>query len=384
MKIAFIASFFGINIGGAEKSIGILANLLRDNNVDVTIFTTRGYSGDNNVININRTSWLPNKILILGNKILDLFLYHEIKRTIKYNGPFDLIHIQDLYLLPACTKIIEELNIPAVVTIRDKLPKEIYEGDYNFFFTYLGRIILKSRNHVWIDNLKKFKHIIVTSNFIKNELLKLSIDKNNISIIPNPCPLWENGGKVIDSTDKKFLKIFSAGSLFKGKGFDILIKAVAKIKNKQNIKLLIAGDGPYKKNLVKLIKSLNLNKVFLLGKIPFIEMQELYFTSDIVVFPAIYPESFGRIALEGMMAGKPVIASNVGGIPDVVENNKTGILVSPNNVDKLTEALERLINNQELRLKMGRMGKKRAEEKFDPQTIAKQHINLYQSVIKEE
>jgi glycosyltransferase involved in cell wall biosynthesis len=87
--------------------------------------------------------------------------------------------------------------------------------------------------------------------------------------------------------------------------------------------------------------------------------------TDIIVVPSIFEEPFGRVNIEAMAAGKPVIASRVGGIPEVIEDNVSGILVPNGDGDALAKAMIKLIDDAELRRRLGENGRRFVEEKFD-------------------
>ena len=105
-----------------------------------------------------------------------------------------------------------------------------------------------------------------------------------------------------------------------------------------------------------------------------------YSSSDVVVLPSL-SENFPVVALEAMSSGKPVIASRVGGIPELVSNNKNGILVSPGNVEQMVEALLRLLENPSLRNRMGDMGRKIVEEKFDWKKIGQLYLTEFEKLV---
>lgn len=140
------------------------------------------------------------------------------------------------------------------------------------------------------------------------------------------------------------------------------------IKTHQNIKLVYIGSAPpnqehFLNALKEKIREYDLtNQVTI---IPFQEnINQLWQTIDIAVVPSTEPEPFGMVAIEAMFAKKPVVAANHGGLMEIVVNNETGFLVEPNNKIALKEALEKLINNPELRTTLGEKGFQRATENF--------------------
>ena len=196
--------------------------------------------------------------------------------------------------------------------------------------------------------------------------------KKNIITINNPCPDW----KPIKKTLHKEIILFAPGRLEHYKGFHILINSINDIiKKYKNIKLIIAGTGNYKDQLKQLTNKLKLNNyIEFTGKLSYDKIKEHYFNSDIIVLPSIWPEPMGRIQLEAISAGKPIIASNIGGIPEIV-NDKTGILVKPNK-DELTRAILKLIKNKKLRLKLGREANK-LYGKFNQERFIEKIIKIY-------
>lgn len=140
------------------------------------------------------------------------------------------------------------------------------------------------------------------------------------------------------------------------------------IKTHQNIKLVYIGSAPPNQEhfldaLKEKITGYDLTKNVEI--IPFQEnINQLWQSIDIAVVPSTEPEPFGLVAIEAMFAKKPVVAANHGGLMEIVVNNETGFLVEPNNKMALKEALEKLINNPELRATFGEKGLQRASENF--------------------
>lgn len=140
------------------------------------------------------------------------------------------------------------------------------------------------------------------------------------------------------------------------------------IKKHQNIKLVYIGSAP--PNQEHFLHSLKekISEYDLLNNVEIIPFQEninqLWQSIDVAVVPSTEPEPFGMVAIEAMFAKKPVVAANHGGLMEIVVNNETGFLVEPNNKTALNEALEKLINNPELRTTFGENGFQRATENF--------------------
>lgn len=142
-------------------------------------------------------------------------------------------------------------------------------------------------------------------------------------------------------------------------------------KHTKDIKLLFVGSPVpnqefYLHNIEEYIISNHLQESVKI--IPFTtNLNDIWNITDIAVIPSTEKESFGLVAIEAMMASKPVVAANHGGLAEIVVNNETGFLVEPNNKTALKEALEKLINSPELRSSFGKNGLQRAKENFSVQ-----------------
>ncbi len=162
------------------------------------------------------------------------------------------------------------------------------------------------------------------------------------------------------------------GRISRWKGQMLLLEAFNElIKTYQNIRLVYIGSAP--PNQEHFLDSLKekIENYGLIQKVKIIPFQEnihrLWQSIDVAVVPSTEPEPFGLVAIEAMMAKKPVVAANHGGLMEIVVDNETGFLVEPNNKEALKQALEKLINNPELRTTFGENGFQRATENFSIQ-----------------
>jgi glycosyltransferase involved in cell wall biosynthesis len=174
--------------------------------------------------------------------------------------------------------------------------------------------------------------------------------------------------------DDKVIGIVS--KLWEGKGHDILIKAFKKIiKERNDVKLIIVGEGYLMEDLVKLVEKLDITSSVLFTGFQ-ADVSGIISTFDIGVLPSFF-EGMGRVLLEAMAMEKPVVASNVGGIPDLVDNGINGFLTKPGDIDELYDALNKLLNNHELSINMGKQGRKKVSDKFSSKAMVKLIHNLY-------
>jgi len=164
--------------------------------------------------------------------------------------------------------------------------------------------------------------------------------------------------------------------LHERKGQKYLIKALKELVEEfPNLKLVLIGDGKDRENLEKLVQQLRLeDHVRFLGKRK--DIAPLLKASDIFVLPS-KREAFGLVNLEAMMIPLPIVATKVGGIPEVVENGENGILVVPEDEKNMARALKSLIISKKKREKMAENGQKLVLEKFSAKEMAKKYEKIY-------
>jgi len=176
--------------------------------------------------------------------------------------------------------------------------------------------------------------------------------------------------------------VITVASLTPHKGHSVLIDAMHVLTQEyQNLRLLIVGDGPLRNDLAEHVKGLELtrNVVFTgLRK----DIYSLLKFSDIFVLPSLEREGLGMAIIEAMECGLPVIGTRLGGIPEVIEENMNGFLVTPGNPEELAAAMEKLINDKSARTGMGRMGRKIFEEKFTVTKMIENIESLYDELIE--
>jgi len=166
------------------------------------------------------------------------------------------------------------------------------------------------------------------------------------------------------------IQILCVGRLTEEKGFDIAICAFHQLtKRIPNAKLIIAGEGCEQHYLEKLTRSLGQeSNIKFLGRIEHKQSLALINTASIVIIPSRY-EAFGLTALEAMQLAKPIVASRVGGLSEILRHQETGLLVPTNNIDALTEAMEELIRNPKKAIEMGQKARRDALGRFSVENM---------------
>jgi glycosyltransferase involved in cell wall biosynthesis len=175
--------------------------------------------------------------------------------------------------------------------------------------------------------------------------------------------------------------IFACRQLFPRKGIRFLIQAAAQLKPRfPDLKLVLAGDGFERPELVRLAEELGIAEdVTFLGWVPNNALPPYYRAAAVSVIPSL-EEGFGIPAAEAMGCEVPVVASDAGGLPEVVEHGVTGLVVPRGDVAALASAIGSLLEDPERRRQMGIAGRRRAVENFDWDRTAEQFEQVYHEV----
>lgn len=211
---------------------------------------------------------------------------------------------------------------------------------------------------------------IVVSKHLKNKLIKSGINKDKISVIYNGV------NKIKTKKIKKDgeIVIGSIGRLHEVKGYENLIRAFSMI-NSTGLKLIIWGEGTERKNLEALVDSLGLKgKVELAGFTD--DIGEALSRTDIYVQPSL-SEGFGLSVVEAMLAGKPIVATPVGSLKEIITDDKTGIIAKSTSPKALANSLERVLADEALLKNLGENAKKEAKERFDMKKWIRETEEVY-------
>ena len=414
MRILFISEYFTPKImGGGEINLFLIAKALVKNGEDVSVLTS-DHPGLKRVEIIDgikiyrKLKTADNPSGVKNNWIRSrLFPKSIVKETKKLNKKlkFDLIHFIGTSIIAAKElrkiKKLRRVNVPLFATI-ESYPALCPKGDrfyhgkreckyvcsfskflscqmnsseigktknswylkYNLLFLYYVYNYYKKLN----EGLKYCK-LIAISEYVQKILLQQGRES---VVIPNMLEVNKFNVKINKKTNKsKKTRILYLGSLTKFKGPQVLLKA---IKGLNNVRCNLYGDGPLKDELQRYINKNNLDAE-IYQPVSYDQIPEVYANHDLVVFPSIWPEPFGRIAIEAMAAGKPVIGSDVGGIRETIEKGK-GILVKVGDVKEIHNAIKELIINSEFK-KVIKEKREIEEKKYDEKVVIKKLITSY-------
>jgi glycosyltransferase involved in cell wall biosynthesis len=371
-------------IGGISRHCQGLAEALAQMGNEVSIVTIShgelpSYEEKNGVkifrVNANRMlddfiDWVLDFNTLLNDKVSKL--YQE--------SPFDVLHIHD-WLTVFAGESIKNEKIPFITTVHS---------------TEYGRS--NHSNSVLSNNIRKLEdqmisysdEIIVASKFMEYDVKSQYLpDPYKVNVIPNGIDVSRYSIQVdkitirrmYGVTEEDYLILY-VGRLEPVKGIDYIIKSAPIILEKYpKSKFIVVGEGGFKDKLVKMAQSNgSKDSIFFTGFLKDKALDRLILSSDIFTIPSIY-EPFGIVALEAMAAGIPIVASNVGGLSEILNNEYNGILFPPRDHNSLAEGVIKLLDDSELYHKIRNNGKVLVSKKFTWSQIAEETIKVYDKAL---
>lgn len=228
-------------------------------------------------------------------------------------------------------------------------------------------------------SLHKADAIFSTSKIMREEASKYSRKIINVISFGVDTDLFKPKS-VINKIENADVIIGTVKTLDYNYGIEFLIESFSIIVKKypeKKIKLLIVGGGSMENELKRLAKKLDVyDQTLFTGGVSYTEVPSYHDMIDITVFPS-KSESFGVSALEASACEKPIIVSNVGGLPEVIDSDKTGFLFESGNVMELANKIELLLLNPDLRKRLGKAGREFVMQNYDWKKNVKQMITFY-------
>lgn len=422
MKVLFISEYYPpLVMGGGEINLKQVAEALAKSKMDISVLTSggNGLKIEETVRGVKiyrnlKTGEKPQGIINNLKRSL-VFPKSIIQETIKLHRKqkFDRIHFIGTSLITA--KELRKLKVPLFATI-ESYPTLCPKGDRmycgereckqicswsKFVFCQMQSSEIGKTKNSWylkynpfswryiynfykkLNHSLKYCRLIAISEYVQKVLLQ---HKHQSGVIPNiiDFKMFQKYRKEVKnyptrskkelSTNKQTqkLKIIYLGSLTKYKGPQVLLEAITGL----NCRCDLYGDGPLKEELLQIIRENRLDAE-IHAPVPYEKIPEIYAQTDLVVFPSIWPEPFGRIAVEAMAAGKPVIGSEIGGIKETIDK-RSGLLFSPGKGLDLYQILQKISKkeNSFLTVKI-KDDVKTLNNRFNPEAVTTRLINYY-------
>lgn len=321
---------------------------------------------------LHYVKYSKNKLGGLMRGVLNIL---NIKKKILEVNP-EIVHVQSVSYTVLASILLRH-RYPLVCTIHSLVAMDEKMSEWVNLSKYVYGKILSFLEKTII--LKSLPNIIVVAPQVKERIA----DRTNAKIYTIPNGIDLRAVQNISPKPIKHPSILYVGRLTGIKGVDVLLRAIPIIKRAvPNLLLYIMGAGPQEDELKRLVKELNIEEnVKFLGFISGDEKYAYFKSADAFVLPSRH-ESAPVVLPEAMACGKPIVASDVGGIPFMVEDGKTGLLVKPGNVEELAEKIITLLQSEELREKMGKVGREKIKN-FTWDKIAEQTVEVYKEVIRD-
>ena len=259
---------------------------------------------------------------------------------------------------------------------------DVYSADPNFwkewkkqegnssFNALLGKLLEKVYVH------SRYAAIHTVSEASRDDLIKVGVKK--------PIYVIENAIQIRDpeNVEKKPLQFVYVGRLVFYKNIQTAIKAIEIVKKSfPDIKLVIIGSGPYRKNLEELVAKLGLqNNVTFMGNVSEDKKNKMLAESQALVFPSLF-EGFGLVILEAFMQHVPVLVSDIRPLSDIVENQKTGLVISAKEEKMWAKSIENILKEPEKMQIMGNYGRQSLVSKYSFSVMEQKIVAMYENVI---
>lgn len=385
LKILIATGIFPPDIGGPATVLEALAHSLENNRFEVKILT---YSDKvlNPEKNINRVNRKQNLLLRYSKfffKMLELSKWA------------DITYVTDTYSVGYFAYLIKKITGQKYIlrfagdSAWETAVGRGWTTDYVIDFqdkTYNNRIeIIKGRRKKVLTHAN---NVIAVSRFIAELASKIGVDRNRIKVIYNSVDfITNNAEQAVDIRSKygnKTRFIVTACRLTPWKGVDGIIRIIPELtKRTGEVHLLILGDGQELENLKKLATDLKVRKkVHFMGRVDHNKITGFFRESDLFILNTNY-EGLSHTILEAMKAGVPIITTRVGGNPEVIEDNQTGLLVDYNNEKELLNAVVKIFTDDVLSESLKKNAKNKLK-KFSWLNTVNETVKLINETIYEK
>jgi len=373
MKIALVSPYDFAYPGGVNNHISALGRQLTQMGHEVKVIApeAKGVSGfGDRFIPIGK----PRPIPVAGSTIrvtISLRLASQIKAVLEEED-FDVIHLHEPFMPMLCTAVLRFSRAANIGTFHACEGKPGYNVAWP-----ISRIMLRRRTR------KLHGKIAVSKSAMKFAQRYVHGDYD---IIPNGIDLGHFSPDVspIDEFCDGKLNILFVGRLEKRKGVKYLLGAYQQVKREiGNLRLIIVGPGTIlRRKYERQVRRTGLEDVVFVGHVSYDELPRYYKAADVFCAPATGRESFGIVLLEAMALGKPIVATNIEGYSNVLTDGAEGLLVPPEDEERLAQALITLLSDGSLRRQMGDKGRLKAQE-YSWERVAQRVLNHYMKILSE-
>lgn len=405
MKILLINKFL-YNKGGDGVSTLATGKLLTKKGHKVYYFGMKSQYNEKyqysdyfvNNIEYDKIMSFKNKISAVVNIIYSYEAKKKLQKMLNIIQP-DIIHLNNFahQISPSILHTIKKYKIPVIMTCHDyklvcanylmynksKVCEKCKNGKY--YNCLINKCIKNSYLKSFINTIEMYFHhdilhiydninfFMSPSIFLKQKIKYMGFNKNNVVNLPNFINI-NDYEPYYNNSETYFCYI---GRLSYEKGIITLINSIKNI----DIKLNIIGEGPLSEYIKKFLRQNNINNVFLLGYLKGDNLKKEIKNSIAVIVPSEWYENNPFTVLEAFAFGKPVIASKIGGLSEMVIDNETGYTFEPKNEIDLNSKICKMISNKHNVYAMGKKARKFVEENFNSEVYYNKLLAIYKKVM---
>jgi glycosyltransferase involved in cell wall biosynthesis len=384
MKVLLVHDYFD-ETGGAERIVIATKKILEENGHTVLLYAPVS----------------PGSFV---SAVFSLRHFFSLLREIRGFKP-DIMHVHSIYrnVSPSVLLAAKRMKVPIVMTLHDfqiVCPKTSLVGknlqdcetgfDYQCFYsncyprkplnrTYQGLKAIKLSLHRSIIR-RTVRHFFSPSVCLLDWARK-NLGVDNVSLLPN---FTASEHRPLPKPPQKNTLLF-VGKLTEQKGVDVLINAVVRVRAIiPGVRLKIVGDGPEEQKLKQLAASLQVSELITFtGNLSNAQVMKEIDDALCVVVPSKYVENCSLVGIEALSRGKIIIASNIGGLPDLVDDNVSGFLVRPNDPDDLSGKIIHVMQNYSLLPEMGARARDKYLKSFTKLAYSRTLLSVYDRIIHE-
>lgn len=403
MKIISINKFFWMK-GGSEAVFFGEKNLLESHGHDVIPFSMQDDKNDSSPYNnyfISNVDYADagsfGKIKAAMNILYSFEARSKMEELLK-NESADVahFHIFQHQISPSVFGPLRKRNIPLVLTLHDLKPMcpvyRMYANDSvcekckgrKFYNCFLNKCTKGSAFKSLINTVEMYLHYmlgyyqkvnkyIAVSRFYRNKMIEYGFSPDQVAYIPNfiDADKFDN-----DYADEGYGLYF--GRLSHEKGLDHLLEAIMRVPD---IPFYIVGTGPSEQDLKQITTDNDLGNVNFLGYKTGDDLRKLVSEASFTVVPSIWYENCPMSVLESLAMQTPVIGADIGGIPELINEGRDGLVYAAGDSDMLAEKMTEMMSNKKLRETMGNAGREKIKSDFSKEGHYEQLISLYRSLV---
>jgi glycosyltransferase involved in cell wall biosynthesis len=383
LKVLQLYNDYRSSFGGEKIVVDATIRLLQEKGIE-TILISR----------TSKNMRFTDKVRAFGSGIYSFFAYRELSQTLETEKP-DIVHAHNLYpfLSPSVLVACRHHRVPVVMSVHNfglTCPHwhHLYKGkqctkclggrEYWCIIKNCQDNIFESLGYS-IRNMaaRKLRYfhenvtlMIALSNFAREWFTTAGYEKSKLVVLPNMV------SSKYDRTDSsKGLYVAFAGRISAEKGIGTLLSAAARLPD---VPIALAGEGP----MMDEFSMCTPTNVTFCGRLEGEQLLQFYRKARFLVFPSKCSEMCPLVISEAMSHGLPVIATRIGGLPELVESGVTGLLFEPGNADDLAMKIKRLWDNPQLCRDMGQAGRSKASREYSEQVYFQRLMDIYARAIE--